>query len=275
MKIEDVLTHPFLRSGPGDVADNAQVQTVLSNIVRFSEAPRFFSLVMSSAARQLDHSNSGHMSEVFQLLDTNHDGVLDRQELRNAFNHIFGESSNEANQIQQVFHKLDLDGTGKLTYTEFCTAGMEEDVRMQEQVLWSAFKAFDDDNNGVISVAEIERHLAHADVNVSLSKEICENVARGVIEGYDSNGDGGIDFEEFKCMMQSCVKPHGMRQAKKVSLMMPSADIMAIKAPVLPGDPDPTPPRRRSWAARNIIGMIERAKNATPFHSSRRRVSVA
>lgn len=157
---------------------------------------------MAGAARQLGHSNANILRNVFSKLDLDCDGVLDLRELRAGFVAVYGEDSREVNEVEGLFNKLDLDGTGRLSYTEFCTAGMDKDMRMQEQVLWSAFKSFDvAQDTDVISADKIERLLSNADKNESMSKADCENVARQVIQAYDKNGDGNIDFHEFRRML--------------------------------------------------------------------------
>merc|ERR1712072_1284572 len=95
-----------------DEVDRSQARAVLSNMIRFSNKSRFFSLVMASAARQLDHHSANSFSRLFNKLDSNHDGILDMQEMHQAFTNAFGESSSEVSQLQEMFHKLNLDGTG-------------------------------------------------------------------------------------------------------------------------------------------------------------------
>lgn len=64
----------------------------------------------------------------------------------------------------------------------------------------------------MISGEELEQLLE----NVSLAKSICKEVVRELMSAYDSNGDGFIDFEEFKCMMQSCAKPQATPKGSNV-----------------------------------------------------------
>jgi calcium-dependent protein kinase len=213
MTIDEALCHPFL-TGNHQKPDPSRMESVLSNMVRFSSTPRFYSLVMASAARQLDHMKAHHLTRCFNAIDTNHDGHLDVAEIRYAFEAAFGKSSQEVCQVQQMFSRLDLDGTGNITFTEFCAACMSDDVRNREQTLWFVFKAFDnDDLHGVISVDDIEQLLSHTDVRASLSEKVYQEAAREIIEAYDHDHDGGIDFEEFKCMVQACAKPQAMRHA--------------------------------------------------------------
>ena len=53
---------------------------------------------------------------------------------------------------------------------------------------------FDKDNGGTIEATEVAAILGN---NMSKEKHVWE----GVIEEVDLNGDGQIDFEEFKIMM--------------------------------------------------------------------------
>jgi len=59
----------------------------------------------------------------------------------------------------------------------------------------AAFKLFDKDGGGTIEAQEIAAILGH-----NISKE--ESVWADVIAEVDINGDGQIDFEEFKIMLK-------------------------------------------------------------------------
>jgi len=121
-------------------------------------------------------------------------------------------------QIQHIFNKLDLDGRGRLTYTEFCAAAMGEDERVQGQMLCLAFHAFDSQVGGRISEDEIGQLLARAGAHESLSKVVCEAAAREVMEAYDHDSDGALNFEEFAGMMHSFAKPDAVHLASRSEL---------------------------------------------------------
>ena len=59
----------------------------------------------------------------------------------------------------------------------------------------AAFKLFDKDGSGTIEASEIAAILGH---NVQKEQAVWEQV----IEEVDVNGDGQIDFEEFKVMLK-------------------------------------------------------------------------
>lgn len=209
MTVEEALSHEFLTRVPDDKAEWQDKHRVLSNMVTFCNAPRLFSLLVASAVRQLDHSNENTMRKVFNELDSKHDGALDFQEVWAALQSTFGEHSQEVCHIQHIFNKLDLDGRQRLTYTEFIAAAMEEDDRLQEMVIRLAFNAFDmQGETGKISEGDIRKLLARAAANESPPEAIFETMAREIMEVYDCNRDGVLDFEEFKRMMYSFAKPN-------------------------------------------------------------------
>jgi calcium-dependent protein kinase len=208
MTMEEVLAHPFLTGVQDNQVEQPVLQRVLSNMVAYINAPRLFALLVASAARQLDHSDEDVNRKIFNMMDANHDGFLELQEVETAFKANFGEDSQEVSNIQRIFNKLDLDGRGRLTYTEFCAAAMQEDDRIKDQSIRLAFNAFDvQHESGTISELDVMNFLARRDANDSLPKVVYETVARDIMETYDQNYDGHLDLWEFAQMMRSFAKP--------------------------------------------------------------------
>ena len=51
---------------------------------------------------------------------------------------------------------MDADGDGKINYQEFMTAASDKASLVKEDYLKAAFKTFDKDNNGSISLEELK-----------------------------------------------------------------------------------------------------------------------
>merc|ERR1712113_621312 len=128
----------------------------------------------------------------FCTLDTNGDGVLQLQEVQAGFARAFGDDLESIAEVDAMFERLDLDGTGSITYTEFCAAGIGESSYNREHVLWAAFKTFDVHDKGVITKENMQQVLSGADVNQAWSKEVCEAMTAQVME-YFGNENGHMD----------------------------------------------------------------------------------
>jgi calcium-dependent protein kinase len=89
---------------------------------------------------------------------------------------------------------IDLDGNGYIDYNEFLSATINRDKILNKQNLELAFKTFDRDGSGKISIDEIQQIFSNTTVT---DKSIFENMVKEL----DQNGDGEISYEEFKDIM--------------------------------------------------------------------------
>ncbi|CAL0308068.1 unnamed protein product [Lupinus luteus] len=77
--------------------------------------------------------------------------------------------------------------------TSTSLSGVDSDEVLEN--LKDAFTVFDMDGNGTITADELNNVMR------SLGEECSHAECRRMIAGVDSNGDGMIDFEEFRVMM--------------------------------------------------------------------------
>lgn len=127
-------------------------------------------------------------------MDVNGDGKLSKEEIQNGYLQFFGRSLNDQ-EVDEMFAKVDADGSGEIDYSEFVVATMNEKNLISNNKLQTAFKMFDKDGGGSISTDEIKQVL-------SFGQNLDEKVVNQIIEQVDANGDGEISFEEFAEMMK-------------------------------------------------------------------------
>lgn len=93
-------------------------------------------------------------------MDANGDGVLTKDEIKAGWSKYFGTVLSD-NEIDDMFNKVDTDGSGKIDYSEFVVSTLNERNLLSSNKLKTAFKMFDKDGGGSISTQEIKDVLAY------------------------------------------------------------------------------------------------------------------
>jgi Ca2+-binding EF-hand superfamily protein len=91
-----------------------------------------------------------------------------------------------------MFDKVDADGSGEIGYSEFVVATMNDNNFISNEKLRFAFKLFDLDGGGSISVEEVRKILKMMNPNLD---------AEEMFKFLDINGDGEVNFDEFTDVM--------------------------------------------------------------------------
>jgi len=61
--------------------------------------------------------------------------------------------------IEEIFKSIDTDRSGVINYTEFIASTMDQKLYLKEEKLYEAFKTFDKDGSGKISIEELKQIL--------------------------------------------------------------------------------------------------------------------
>ena len=93
-----------------------------------------------------------------------------------------------------MYKAADLNNDGTIQFAEFVVAAMKQEELHSEKKLQDAFNAFDKDKNGSIDKQELMTIFEFSE-----GFDIAE--IESMIKEVDQNGDGQIQFEEFKQMM--------------------------------------------------------------------------
>lgn len=135
------------------------------------------------------------VQKIFNKFDKNGDGKISSAELKNVLSALGSETSDE--EVKRIMAEIDKNGDGYIDPREFALfyCGESDGDKCGTKELRDAFDLYDADKNGLISATELHSVLKGLGEKCSLGD------CRKMIKSVDVDGDGCVNFEEFKKMM--------------------------------------------------------------------------
>ena len=196
---EEALQHPWLKdahtkraSGCSKRRENTRLS--LGFLQSFQANFKLKQCVCSLIASQLlKKEEKEEIDAVFRTLDFDCDGKLTPADLKQSYREFFGQELSNTD-IKLVFDQVNYSKSGAIEYSEFVASTLMEKYLVDETKLRAAFHIFDIEDKGFISNEDLRRALA-------LDESMDDYVANKIILQVDTNGDGQIQYNEFKDMM--------------------------------------------------------------------------
>ncbi|KAK1412240.1 hypothetical protein QVD17_33326 [Tagetes erecta] len=174
---------------------------MLTKVNNFKNKPTMRSCALDLMSSFITMDVSNQLKQVFKFFDIDGDGKISQVELTNVLLSFGQEKSKATIEAKGILKEVDFNGDGFIDLDEFMSimdnskpvfASAKED----DDDLRNAFMVFDSDKNGLISPKELQKVL------MSLGCSNCKlGQCRKMIKGVDKDGDGFVDFDEFKSMM--------------------------------------------------------------------------
>ena len=140
------------------------------------------------------------LTAIFRQLDTDGNGTLSYEEIKQGFNKYYGENKISEKEFNDIMNAIDKDKNKCIEYEEFIAATINLDMLLSDKYLRLAFNSYDKDGSQLLSVDEIKKALGLIEGNED------NEVIKNIIKEIDLNGDGQISFDEFKQLMLKVVK---------------------------------------------------------------------
>ncbi|XP_061367898.1 probable calcium-binding protein CML23 [Gastrolobium bilobum] len=131
--------------------------------------------------------------KIFSKFDKNGDGKISSAELKEMLLTLGSTTTSE--EVKRMMEEIDQNGDGFIDLKEFADFHCTETGSDDSKELRDAFDLYDIDKNGLISANELHEVLRKLGEKCSLGD------CRRMISNVDSDGDGNVNFEEFKKMM--------------------------------------------------------------------------
>jgi len=137
------------------------------------------------------------LKEAFSMFDIDGDGTITIVELKEVMKSL-GQNPTEK-ELKQMIKSVDDNGDNEIDFEEFLIlmSSKKPSSDDPDKELRDAFAVFDDDNSGSISRAELKKLMKN------LGQTLTDAELDAMMDEVDTDGDGEIDFAEFKSMMQS------------------------------------------------------------------------
>ncbi|KAL3352568.1 hypothetical protein AABB24_020521 [Solanum stoloniferum] len=194
-----VLEHPWLKVG-GVASDKPLDNAVLSRMKQFRAMNKLKRLALKVIAENLSADEILGLKSMFHNIDTDNSGTITYEELKSGLARL-GSKLTEA-EVKQLMEAADVDGNGSIDYIEFITATMHKHRLERDENLYKAFQYFDKDGSGFITRDELETSMEEHGIGDPAS-------IREIISEVDADNDGRINYEEFCTMMRSGAKQPG------------------------------------------------------------------
>ena len=145
--------------------------------------------------QELTEEQKQEIKEAFDLFDTDKTGTIDYHELKVAMRALGFDVKKQ--EVLGLMREYDRDGAGQIEYPDFLeimTTKIAERDPVEE--ILKAFKLFDEDNTGRISLRNLRR------VARELGENLSDDELQAMIDEFDKDGDGEINENEFLGIMK-------------------------------------------------------------------------
>mmetsp|Transcript_4233 Transcript_4233/g.6404 ORF Transcript_4233/g.6404 Transcript_4233/m.6404 type:complete len:460 (-) Transcript_4233:113-1492(-) len=186
---EQVLQHPWLK----DPLPREPLSLDVKSLTSFTKARKFRKAVLLCIASQCSEQDISDLRKTFMSLDREGKGYATLEDFQTAVGRF---SRTLGNDVHALLQSLDVNRNGTIDYTEFLAATLDKSTYLQQEKLYGAFKTFDKNNTGVISVDDLKRVLGSHEMMQS-------EFLKSIISEADVNRDGVIDYNDFLQFMNA------------------------------------------------------------------------
>ncbi|CAD8061374.1 unnamed protein product [Paramecium sonneborni] len=184
ISIFDILKHPWIQT---PIDKTIFLNPNFKQMKELSNQNHLLRIMMNFLSEQLQKDSLEKLKKIFEELDVNSKGFISVSSIKETL-----KDQPEYEDINLILeHSEILDD--KINYQNFINQIYEKRLFLKEEKCYLAFKQFDLNNTGKITVENLQNVLKSVDQLKFISKQFCESLIKEV----DKNNDGEIDYLEF------------------------------------------------------------------------------
>ena len=176
------------------------IEPFIDNLFNYTENYKIQQLIIAFLVHNLPHTESSHnILELYRYCNKAGDCRLTKEELIDGLcKYRDKEEVNE--KVDNLIYLLDNDNNGYIEYEEFLRACINKKEILNDEYLKYAFKFLDKENKNLLSAEEINSAFLIG------KNKLFEVATNKVMNDLDTDGDGMINFDEFKQLMLKTMK---------------------------------------------------------------------
>ncbi len=199
---EQCLQHPFITEKQSNnlVKEDFDVcKNFLKNLKNWNNTEKFQQATVAYIIHHLQPSKDLEgIKKIFKHFDQDGNGRLSYEELKEGLIKYFGKEISDL-KMNEIISEIDGDADGYIGYEEFLRVFADRDNVLSEKNLLLAFKKFDTNGDGKLSLEEIKSVLGNSTLGY----------AESLMRLIDDDKNEYIDFNEFKNLMISMTLKNG------------------------------------------------------------------
>lgn len=204
----EALSHPWLQ-GEIQLPDEDIMTEVVASMQHFQTLNMMQKAAITALAWRASDEDTVHLRTIFESIDRDGNGFVTVEELKKAFE-LSGVSFPD--NLVTLATQAGTDGNDTIEYTEFIAAAMDKRKILKEEVVWEAFKIFDQDGSGTITKKELMKILTGR-TSDKIRQVHGDKAVDNFLGEYDESGDDVIDFDEFMGILSAATTNYNASQS--------------------------------------------------------------
>lgn len=191
--LQSILQHPWLTSRNEGISTTQALQSLgQQKPTKKLQREMMRTVIKYISPRDIEELTVSCKQQMFRALDLENTGLLSVAKMKAALKERRMESEGLASILDEIAPNAD----GAVRYTDFLVAAINYQKILSEKTLFLAFKRFDRDDDGFLTIEEM--HTAMTNMGSSLSAE----ELRALLLPFDEDDDQLINFQEFKSIFK-------------------------------------------------------------------------
>ena len=183
-----------------EIKDKKKIQKFIENLKSYKRKSILQETILAYLIHNFqDLDDIDDAYKLFNQIDAKGNGKVNLEELYYGLSIII-ESDKLRDDIVEIFANLDTDKNNYLTYEEFIRGAINKNCLLEDKVLEFAFKYFDKDNKGEITINDIsyifKKKIKKKDITETLKKIISE---------VNEDGNEIITYEKFCKLIKNII----------------------------------------------------------------------